>query len=72
MTQTSRNRKFDGIDTGEAGARENDTNLPKSVPKEQKKDGPALVYITYLLLGAIFVLGCVCGRAFGNFGTTSK
>ena len=72
MTQTARNRTVEGMDTGEAVVRENDAHTPESVSRVKKKEEPAMVYITYMVLGAVFVLGCVCGRAFGNFGTTSK
>ena len=72
MTQTARNRTVKGMDTGESGVRENDAHIAESVSRVKSKDGPAMVYITYMVLGAVFVLGCVCGRAFGNFGITSN
>ena len=69
MTQTPRNRNVDGINTGESGTKESD----KHVPKVKKKDEQGPFYIPYLVLAAIFVLGCICGRAFGGSGgATSK
>ena len=72
MTQTTRNRKVEGKDTDVQGQREDDAHIPESVPTVKKKDGPNDVYVAILILGAVFVLGFVCGRALGNFGSASK